>query len=248
MVQPNPGSEVAYKKNRWYEDDHFYAGALAMPGVRGRRGWPAGAPGRALPRGLRDRQPVTTGKVTSRLLDHRRAAGRPLLFTNETNKRLRNDGGGSRSARTSTRPSRTTSAPPTATGPGRATSTRSTTLPRPGRGGPRRAGRRRRHHRPRPVASPTTTCRRCRRPPRRSARRLRFRPRPLPRTFSDVRDVRAGSSGSRCCTAGRGPAPEWRRRSGSTAPSRRRAAWPGWSSAARSIPTVVGTDRYVLED
>ena len=29
MVEPHPGTEIAY--NRWYEDDHFYSGALAMP-------------------------------------------------------------------------------------------------------------------------------------------------------------------------------------------------------------------------
>jgi hypothetical protein len=29
MVEPWPGTEEAY--NRWYEDDHFYSGALAMP-------------------------------------------------------------------------------------------------------------------------------------------------------------------------------------------------------------------------
>ena len=29
LVEPHPGTEQAY--NRWYEDDHFYAGALFMP-------------------------------------------------------------------------------------------------------------------------------------------------------------------------------------------------------------------------
>jgi hypothetical protein len=29
MVEPHPGTEIAY--NRWYEDDHFYSGALSMP-------------------------------------------------------------------------------------------------------------------------------------------------------------------------------------------------------------------------
>jgi hypothetical protein len=29
MVEPHPGTEYAY--NRWYEDDHFYAGAMYMP-------------------------------------------------------------------------------------------------------------------------------------------------------------------------------------------------------------------------
>jgi hypothetical protein len=29
MVEPHPGQELAY--NRWYEDDHYYSGALYMP-------------------------------------------------------------------------------------------------------------------------------------------------------------------------------------------------------------------------
>ncbi len=29
MVEPHVGHERAY--NRWYEDDHFYAGAMCMP-------------------------------------------------------------------------------------------------------------------------------------------------------------------------------------------------------------------------
>jgi hypothetical protein len=29
LVEPHPGTELAY--NRWYEDDHFYSGALFMP-------------------------------------------------------------------------------------------------------------------------------------------------------------------------------------------------------------------------
>src|SRR5690349_8529800 len=29
MVEPHPGEEYAY--NRWYEDDHYYSGALCMP-------------------------------------------------------------------------------------------------------------------------------------------------------------------------------------------------------------------------
>jgi hypothetical protein len=29
MVEPHPGTELAY--NRWYEDDHYYSGALFMP-------------------------------------------------------------------------------------------------------------------------------------------------------------------------------------------------------------------------
>lgn len=31
MVEPHPGHEYAY--NRWYEDDHYIAGAMAMPWI-----------------------------------------------------------------------------------------------------------------------------------------------------------------------------------------------------------------------
>lgn len=39
MVEPHPGQEAAY--NRWYEDDHFYAGAMAMPWMFAGRRWVA---------------------------------------------------------------------------------------------------------------------------------------------------------------------------------------------------------------
>src|SRR5258708_30683587 len=39
MVEPHPGHEAAY--NRWYEDDHFYAGAMAMPWMFAGRRWVA---------------------------------------------------------------------------------------------------------------------------------------------------------------------------------------------------------------
>lgn len=39
MVEPHPGHEYAY--NRWYEDDHFYAGAMAMPWMYAGRRWVA---------------------------------------------------------------------------------------------------------------------------------------------------------------------------------------------------------------
>jgi hypothetical protein len=41
MVEPHPGYEHAY--NRWYEDDHFYAGAMAMPWMFAGRRWVATA-------------------------------------------------------------------------------------------------------------------------------------------------------------------------------------------------------------
>jgi hypothetical protein len=39
MVEPDLGHERAY--NRWYEDDHFYHGAVVGPGVLGGRRWVA---------------------------------------------------------------------------------------------------------------------------------------------------------------------------------------------------------------
>jgi hypothetical protein len=39
MVEPHPGHEYAY--NRWYEDDHYYAGAMAMPWMYSGRRWVA---------------------------------------------------------------------------------------------------------------------------------------------------------------------------------------------------------------
>ncbi|NGO71958.1 hypothetical protein [Streptomyces boncukensis] len=39
MVEPDPGHEYAY--NRWYEDDHYIAGAMAMPWLFAGRRWVA---------------------------------------------------------------------------------------------------------------------------------------------------------------------------------------------------------------
>lgn len=39
MVEPHPGHERAY--NRWYEDDHYIAGAMAMPWMFAGRRWVA---------------------------------------------------------------------------------------------------------------------------------------------------------------------------------------------------------------
>ncbi|MFF8972256.1 hypothetical protein [Streptomyces sp. NPDC014995] len=39
LVEPHPGHEYAY--NRWYEDDHYYAGAMAMPWMYAGRRWVA---------------------------------------------------------------------------------------------------------------------------------------------------------------------------------------------------------------
>jgi hypothetical protein len=47
MVEPEPGYEAAY--NRWYEDDHFYSGAMHGPWIFAGRRWVA-------PRALRTRR------------------------------------------------------------------------------------------------------------------------------------------------------------------------------------------------
>ena len=92
MVEPHIGHERAY--NRWYEDDHFYSGAMAMPWMFAGRRWVA-------PRALQQlrypadstiAQPVTAGCYLStywitagRYEDH-------LRWTVATNQRLGPDG------------------------------------------------------------------------------------------------------------------------------------------------------------
>ena len=77
MVEPHEGHEHAY--NRWYEDDHFYSGAMAMPWMFAGRRWvaPVEPPGPALPRRLVDRQAAVDRQVHLALLDHRRPLRRP---------------------------------------------------------------------------------------------------------------------------------------------------------------------------
>jgi hypothetical protein len=65
MVEPHVGHEHAY--NRWYEDDHFYAGAMAMPWMFGGRRWVAPRDLQALriPKDSSIAQPVELGKYIS---------------------------------------------------------------------------------------------------------------------------------------------------------------------------------------
>ncbi|KAK3058061.1 hypothetical protein LTR09_001138 [Extremus antarcticus] len=37
MIEPSPGYEAAL--NRWYGDDHFYAGGMCLPGIFAGRRW-----------------------------------------------------------------------------------------------------------------------------------------------------------------------------------------------------------------
>jgi hypothetical protein len=61
MVEPHPGHERAY--NRWYEDDHFYAGAMSMPWMMAGRRFVATRELQLLryPEDSFIAQPVTTG-------------------------------------------------------------------------------------------------------------------------------------------------------------------------------------------
>jgi hypothetical protein len=92
MVEPHEGHEHAY--NRWYEDDHFYSGAMAMPWMFAGRRWVAPVRLQALryPDDSLIAQPLSTGKYISlywitdgRYDDHMR-------WTVATNQRLLPDG------------------------------------------------------------------------------------------------------------------------------------------------------------
>jgi hypothetical protein len=92
MVEPHPGHEHAY--NRWYEDDHFYAGAMAMPWMFAGRRWVATADLQALryPESSAIADPVASGCyltvywiTAGRYRDH-------LRWTVATNARLLPDG------------------------------------------------------------------------------------------------------------------------------------------------------------
>ncbi|MFI9104630.1 hypothetical protein ACIGXA_29370 [Streptomyces fildesensis] len=92
MVEPLPGHEYAY--NRWYEDDHFIAGAMAMPWMYAGRRWVATRDLQLLryPEKSAVAQPVTAGCYIStywvtagRYDDH-------MKWTVGINKRLNRDG------------------------------------------------------------------------------------------------------------------------------------------------------------
>ncbi|WP_030668849.1 hypothetical protein [Streptomyces rimosus] len=92
MVEPHPGQERAY--NRWYEDDHYIAGAMAMPWIFAGRRWVATRELRLLRRPVRSAvaRPVTAGCYLStywitegRYDDHMR-------WTVAINRRLNADG------------------------------------------------------------------------------------------------------------------------------------------------------------
>jgi hypothetical protein len=92
MVEPHEGHELAY--NRWYEDDHFYSGAMAMPWMFAGRRWvaPVGLQALRYPDDSLIAKPLSSGKYISlywitdgRYDDHMR-------WTVATNQRLLPDG------------------------------------------------------------------------------------------------------------------------------------------------------------
>jgi hypothetical protein len=92
MVEPHVGHERSY--NRWYEDDHFNSGAMAMPWMFAGRRWVAPKSLQALryPVDSAIAKPVEAGKYISiywltdgRYDDH-------MAWTVASNKRLRADG------------------------------------------------------------------------------------------------------------------------------------------------------------
>ena len=92
MVEPHEGHDHAY--NRWYEDDHFYSGAMAMPWMFAGRRFVAPRELQALryPDDSAVAQPLSAGKYISvywitegRYEDH-------LRWTVSTNQRLLPDG------------------------------------------------------------------------------------------------------------------------------------------------------------
>jgi hypothetical protein len=92
MVEPHPGHEYAY--NRWYEDDHFIAGAMAMPWIYAGRRWVATRDLQLLryPEKSAVARPVTTGcYLTVYWITEGRYAEH-MRWTVGINRRLNRDG------------------------------------------------------------------------------------------------------------------------------------------------------------
>lgn len=92
MVEPHPGHEYAY--NRWYEDDHYYAGAMAMPWMYAGRRWVATRELQELryPEKSAVAQPVTAGCYISTYWVTQGRYDEHMKWTVGINKRLNRDG------------------------------------------------------------------------------------------------------------------------------------------------------------
>ncbi|WP_433547099.1 hypothetical protein ACQPZG_19980 [Streptomyces sp. CA-294286] len=91
MVEPHPGQERAY--NRWYEDDHFVAGAMAMPWMFAGRRWVATRDLQLLrrPADSAVARPVTTGCYLSTYWVTEGRYDEHMRWTVAINKRLNRD-------------------------------------------------------------------------------------------------------------------------------------------------------------
>jgi hypothetical protein len=94
MVEPFPGHEIAY--NRWYEDDHFYAGALAMPWLFAGRRFVAPPALRALRFPLTSpiAEPITEGRYISLYWITAGRKDEHVAWSVATNRRLRSESRG----------------------------------------------------------------------------------------------------------------------------------------------------------
>lgn len=92
MVEPHPGHEYAY--NRWYEDDHYYAGAMAMPWMFAGRRWVAPRELQLLrhPEKSAVAEPVTAGCYLSTYWVTEGRYDEHMKWTVGINKRLNRDG------------------------------------------------------------------------------------------------------------------------------------------------------------
>ncbi|MEU9675583.1 hypothetical protein AB0D92_18935 [Streptomyces parvus] len=92
LVEPHPGHEYAY--NRWYEDDHYYAGATAMPWMFAGRRWVATRDLQELryPEKSAVARPVGTGCYLSTYWVTEGRYDEHMKWTVAINKRLNRDG------------------------------------------------------------------------------------------------------------------------------------------------------------
>ncbi|MGW7575799.1 hypothetical protein [Streptomyces sp. NPDC054765] len=92
MVEPDPGQEYAY--NRWYEDDHYIAGAMAMPWMFAGRRWVATRELQLLRRPEKSAvaRPVTAGCYLSTYWITEGRYDEHMKWTVGINKRLNRDG------------------------------------------------------------------------------------------------------------------------------------------------------------